>query len=134
MSNDQGNQLNEQELIAYIAAETNVDAKSIELVLKLEQKFIDNAQEDAKGEVEIDSDELVDFILKQQNVKLDEMTVENILEAEMDYLLDKGIVGYIRLILKQAITGPTSLTGGANEGSGPSSTRNREPLSMELGS
>ena len=69
--------------------------KSIELVLKLEQKFIDNAQEDAKGEVEIDSDELVDYILKQQNVKLDEMTVENILEAEMDYLLDKGIVGYI---------------------------------------
>ncbi len=72
MSNDQGNQLNEQELIAYIAGETNVDAKSIELVLKLEQKFIDNAQEDAKGEVEIDSDELVDYILKQQNVKLDE--------------------------------------------------------------
>ena len=27
MSNDQGNQLNEQELIAYIAGETNVDAK-----------------------------------------------------------------------------------------------------------
>jgi hypothetical protein len=95
MSNDQGNELNEQELIAYIAGETNVDTKSIELVLKLEQKFIDNAQEDAKGEVEIDSDELVDYILKQQNVKLDEMTVENILEAEMDYLLDKGIVGYI---------------------------------------
>ena len=95
MSNDQGNELNEQELIAYIAGETNVDVKSIELVLKLEQKFIDNAQEDAKGEVEIDSDELVDYILKQQNVKLDEMTVENILEAEMDYLLDKGIVGYI---------------------------------------
>ncbi|MFC5652482.1 hypothetical protein ACFPYJ_25865 [Paenibacillus solisilvae] len=95
MSNDQGQQINEQELIAYIASETNADVKSIELVLKLEQKFIDNAQVDAKGEVEVDSDELVDYILKQQNVKLDEMTVESILEAEMEYLLDKGFVGYI---------------------------------------
>lgn len=95
MSNNQEYQLNEQELIAFIAGETNVDAKSVELVLKLEQKFIDSTQADAKGEVEIDSDELVDYILKQQNVKLDEMTVESILETEMDFLLDKGIVGYI---------------------------------------
>ncbi|BBH23697.1 hypothetical protein Back11_50420 [Paenibacillus baekrokdamisoli] len=98
MSKEQGqpqSEINEQELVAYIAAETKVDAKSIQLVLQFEQKFIDSAQEDANGEVEIDSDELVDYILKQQTVKLDEITVENILEAEMEYLLDKGIVGYI---------------------------------------
>lgn len=91
----QESEINQQELIAYIAAETNVDVQSIQQVLQLELKFIDSAQEDAEGEVEIDSDELVDYILKQKAVKLDEITVENILEAEMEYLLDKGIVGYI---------------------------------------
>ena len=129
MSNNQGNQLNEQELIVFIAGETNVDAKSIELVLKLEQKFIDNAQEDAKGEVEIDSDELVDYILKQQNVKLDEMTVEKFWKR-------KWIICWTRALSDISINSEAgnnkyALTNTqATKAQGPSSTRNREPLFM----
>ncbi|RCW48956.1 hypothetical protein [Paenibacillus prosopidis] len=88
-------QVNEQELLQYIATETSLDANSILIVLKHEQAFINNAKEDAKGEVDIDSDELVDYILSRSDVKLDELKVESILDAEMDYLMDKGLAGYV---------------------------------------
>lgn len=87
-------QINEKELVEYIAGQTNVDSQKIMLVLKHEQKFINSAKENAKGEVEIDSDELVDYVMSRSDVKLDELTVEAILDAEMDYLMDKGVAGY----------------------------------------
>jgi hypothetical protein len=88
-------QVNEQELLSYIAAETEADEKLIKLVLKHEQAFINNAKEDKNGEVEIDSDELVDYILGRPDVKSNELIVESILDAEMDYLMDKGVAGYV---------------------------------------
>jgi hypothetical protein len=88
-------QVNEQELAAYIAGKVKADKASIMLVLKHEQKFINEAQEDAQGEVSIDSDELVDYILGRRDIHLDEPTVEAILDAEMDYLMEKGVAGYI---------------------------------------
>ncbi|GAB6991151.1 hypothetical protein [Paenibacillus pini] len=88
-------EINEQEMLQYIATETSADVKVITLVLKHEQTFINNAKEDAKGDIEIDSDELVDYVLSRPDIKLDEMTVEDILDAEMDYLMDKGIAGYV---------------------------------------
>lgn len=87
--------INEQELVQYITDITKVDPESIMLVLKHEQVYINNAQEDAKGEVDIDSDDLVDYVLSRPDVKLDELKVETILDAEMDYLMDKGVAGYI---------------------------------------
>lgn len=88
-------QLNEQELVQYIASETNADEQLIKLVLKHEQAFINNAKEDKNGEVDIDSDELVDFILSRPDVKSNELVVESIMDAEMDYLMDKGLAGYV---------------------------------------
>ncbi|MDF2960764.1 MAG: hypothetical protein K0S39_2499 [Paenibacillus sp.] len=88
-------QINEQELVQYIAERTKADAPSILLVLKHAQSFINNAKEDAKGEVDIDSDELVDYVLSRKDVKLDELTVETILDLEMDYLTEKGLAGYV---------------------------------------
>jgi hypothetical protein len=88
-------QINEQELVRYIADQIKVDAKSIMLVLKHEQDFINSAKEDTKGEVSIDSDELVDYVVSRRDVKLDELTVETILDTEMDYLMEKGVAGYI---------------------------------------
>ncbi|WP_029192732.1 hypothetical protein [Paenibacillus harenae] len=88
-------QINEQELLSYIATETDADEKLIKLVLKHEQAFINNAKEDKNGEVEIDSDELVDYILSRPDVKSNELVVESILDAEMDYLMDKGVAGYV---------------------------------------
>lgn len=87
--------INEKEMIAYIAGETGADPKAIALVLKHEQTFIGNAKPGAKGEVDIDSDDLVDYVMSRRDVKLDEITVEDILEAEMDYLMDKGLAGYL---------------------------------------
>jgi hypothetical protein len=84
-------ELNEQELVNYLADKTKVPAAAVSLVLKYEQAFIDKAQSSAKGQVvDIDSDELVDFVLKQRDVKLDEVTVETILDLEMDYLVEHG--------------------------------------------
>ncbi|NIK69143.1 hypothetical protein [Paenibacillus sp. BK720] len=84
-------ELNEQELVNYLAEKTKVSADTISLVLKHEQAFIDKAQSSAKGQViDIDSDELVDYVLKQRDVKLDEVTVEKILDMEMDYLVENG--------------------------------------------
>jgi hypothetical protein len=88
-------QLNEQELLDYIVGKTKADPKSIMLVLKHEQVFINNAPEDAKGEVDIDSDELVDYVMSRPDVKLDELTVDSILEAEMDYMMKNGMAGYL---------------------------------------
>jgi len=88
-------QLNEQELLQYIAKETNADEQLIKLVLKHEHAFIDNAKEDKNGEVDIDGDELVDYVLSRPDVKSNELIVESILDAEMDYLMDKGLAGYV---------------------------------------
>lgn len=82
--------LNEQELVQYIAGKTNVDTKRIMIVLKHEEAFINHSEED-----EIDSDDLVDYVLSQRDVNLDELTVETILDLEMDYLMEKGLAGYI---------------------------------------
>ena len=87
--------LNEEELVTVLSAKTKVDPKLIRLVLKHEQTFINNAKANAKGEVDIDNDDLVDYVVAQRDVKLDEITVETILDAEMDYLMDKGLAGYI---------------------------------------
>ncbi|MNC21590.1 hypothetical protein D3C76_220700 [compost metagenome] len=88
-------QINEQELVEVLSAQTKVDPKLIRLVLKHEQTFINKAKANAKGEVDIDNDDLVDYVVAQRDVKLDELTVESILDAEMDYLMDKGLAGYI---------------------------------------
>ncbi|ETT76977.1 hypothetical protein C173_04036 [Paenibacillus sp. FSL R7-277] len=89
------NEVNEQELVEVLSAQTKVDPAVIRLVLKHEQTFINKAKANAKGEVDIDNDDLVDYVTAQRDVKLDELTVETILDAEMDYLMDKGLAGYI---------------------------------------
>lgn len=89
------NEVNEQELVEVLSAQTKVDPAVIRLVLKHEQAFINNAKANAKGEIDIDNDDLVDYVTAQHDVKLDELTVETILDAEMDYLMDKGLAGYI---------------------------------------
>ncbi|AWB46452.1 hypothetical protein DCC85_21285 [Paenibacillus sp. CAA11] len=86
--------LNEQELVQYIAGRTQADPLDIRLILKHEQDFIDKAHKNSKGDIDIDSDDLVDYVLSRRDVKLDELTVERILDAEMDYLMDKGLAGY----------------------------------------
>lgn len=87
--------VNEEELVTVLSAKTKVDPKLIRLVLKHEETFINNAKANAKGEVDIDNDDLVDYVTAQRDVKLDELTVETILDAEMDYLMDKGLAGYV---------------------------------------
>ncbi|WP_340026345.1 hypothetical protein MHI24_14775 [Paenibacillus sp. FSL K6-1096] len=89
------NEVNERELVEVLSAETKVAPAAIRLVLKHEQAFINKAKANAKGEVDIDHDDLVDYVTAQRDVKLDELTVETILDAEMDYLMDKGLAGYI---------------------------------------
>jgi len=83
----------EQELIRYIAAKTKVDERSIQLVLKHGQAFLNNAKANARGEVEVDSDDLVDYVLSRPDVRLDELKVETILDLEMDYLMSQGKAG-----------------------------------------
>ncbi len=92
---DMSDKVNEQELVTVLSAKTKVDPKIIRLVLKHEETFINNAKANAKGEVDIDNDDLVDYVIAQRDIKLDELTVETILDAEMDYLMDKGLAGYI---------------------------------------
>lgn len=87
--------VNEEELVTVLSAKTKVDPKLVRLVLKHEETFINNAKANAKGEVDIDNDDLVDYVTAQRDVKLDELTVETILDAEMDYLMDKGLAGYV---------------------------------------
>ncbi|GFN29950.1 hypothetical protein [Paenibacillus xylaniclasticus] len=93
MSEEQ-NIFNEDDLVAHLVEKTKVAEDKIRLVLKYEQAFIDKAHTNARGEVDIDSDELVDYILKQRDVKLDELAVESILDTEMQYLLDNGYAQY----------------------------------------
>ncbi|WP_059050173.1 hypothetical protein [Paenibacillus senegalimassiliensis] len=86
--------INEQELVQYIADRVKTSVDNIRLVLKYETDFIDQAHKKAKGDVDIDGDELVDYVLSRRDVKLDELTVETILDLEMDYLTEKGLAGY----------------------------------------
>lgn len=88
-------ELNEQELIRFIVEKSKADEKQIQLVLKYEKAYILKAEETAKGEVDIDSDELIDHILSRPDVKLTELAVDTILEAEMAYLMQHGFAGYI---------------------------------------
>lgn len=88
-------QYNEQELVQHIANETKVDENSIRTVLKHEQSFINAAKTDSKGEADIDLDDLVDYVLSKSDVKLDEITVETILDTEMNFLIKKGVAGYL---------------------------------------
>ncbi|NOV01216.1 hypothetical protein [Paenibacillus planticolens] len=88
-------ELNEQELIHFIAEQSKADTKQIALVLKYEKAYILKAEENAKGEVDIDSDELIDHILSRPDVKLTELAVDTILEAEMAYLMKHGFAGYM---------------------------------------
>ncbi|MFF2481132.1 hypothetical protein [Paenibacillus sp. NPDC058071] len=88
--------INEQELLQYLKEKTGVDANSIELVLRHEQAFIQKqASKNSKGDIEIDIDDLVDYVSGRPDVKLDELAIETILEAEMDYLTDAGLAGYL---------------------------------------
>ncbi|MDQ0060149.1 hypothetical protein [Paenibacillus harenae] len=96
MSKEQQNeQVNEQELLQYITKATGLEAAAVKLVLEHAQTYINDAKADAKGEVDIDSDDLVDYILGRRDISLNELQVESILDAEMDYLMDKGLAGYI---------------------------------------
>lgn len=88
-------EINGKELITYIADESKLDAEVIGLVLRYEQEFIGKAKADENGEVDIDIDDLVDYILGRKDIKLHEPEVEQILELEMDYLTEKGLAGYI---------------------------------------
>lgn len=87
-------QVKQQELVKYIADRTKIDASLIALVLKHEQAFINNAKPDAKGHVDVDSDDIVDYVLSRRDVKLDEMKIELILDAEMDFMMKKGLASY----------------------------------------
>lgn len=84
----------QQELVKYIADKTKIDTNAILLVLKHEQAFIDKAKPDAKGNVNIDSDDIVDYVLSRRDVKLDELKVEMIMDAEMDFMMKKGKASY----------------------------------------
>ncbi|GAA3403672.1 hypothetical protein ACFFNY_03375 [Paenibacillus hodogayensis] len=86
--------LNEAELVQYIAARTKADAAAIRNVLKHEQAFMNKLQKRSNADVEIDSDELVDYVLGQSDVKLHEPAIEAILDAEMQYLIDNGLADY----------------------------------------
>lgn len=82
--------MNEQELLQFIISKSKADPKQVELVLKHEKAYIAKA-----GEVDIDSDDLIDHILSRPDVKLSELAVDTILEAEMEYLMKNGMAGYI---------------------------------------
>lgn len=86
--------INESEMIAYIADKTGVDEEGIKTVLKHEQAFIAAAAKKPGDTIELDGDELVDYVVAQKNVKLNELEIENVLDAEMAYLIDKGLAGY----------------------------------------
>ncbi|MFD0715790.1 hypothetical protein [Paenibacillus sp. GCM10027626] len=88
-------QIDEQAMLQYIADRTKADIKSIQQVLKHEEAFIGKAKANAQGEVDIDSDELVDYVLSRPDIKLTEIMIDAILEAEMDYLTEQGLAGDI---------------------------------------
>lgn len=84
----------EQQLIQAIADKTKIDSASIGLVLKHEQAFMDKLQSGGKADVEVDGDEIVDYVLSQPNVKLNELQIERILDAEMSILQEMGLIEY----------------------------------------
>ncbi|MGF9910388.1 hypothetical protein [Brevibacillus porteri] len=88
-------QVNENELVLHLATKTKVDPQKIMIVLKHEQAYMNSAKADAKGDVDVDFDDLVDYVMGKSDVKLDEITVEKILDVEMEYLIKKGVAGYI---------------------------------------
>lgn len=88
-------QMNEQEMVEFIAERAKTSVDNVRLVLKHEADYINQAAQNADGEVEIDGDELVDYVLSRNDVKLDELTVETILDLEMDYLTEHGLAGFI---------------------------------------
>jgi hypothetical protein len=88
-------QVNQQELVQYIADASKLDPNHITVVLKHEETYINKANANAKGEVDIDSDDLVDYVMSRPDVKLNELQVETILDLEMDYLMEQGLAGYV---------------------------------------
>lgn len=86
--------LNEQELVEYIVKQTKAKPEHVRLVLKHEAAYIDTAHKGGQKEVDIDFDDLVDYILNRKDIAVSEPVVEEILEAEMDYLIEKGLAGY----------------------------------------
>lgn len=87
-------ELNEQELITYIVEQTKAKPEHVRLVLKHEAAYINTAHKGGQKEVDIDFDDLVDYVLSRKDVSVSELVVEQILEAEMDYLMDQGLAGY----------------------------------------
>lgn len=83
-------EINQQELIAFIAAKTKLDPKAIQAVLKYEQLFISKLKPNKKGEIDIDFDDLVDYLCVQREIRMDELKIERVLEAEMAYLEKHG--------------------------------------------
>lgn len=86
--------LDEGKLVQYIADRSKIGTGAIRIVLKHEQAFMDQAQRGSSREIEIDGDELVDYIMRQRDVKLQEPDVDAILDLEMKYLLDHGLADY----------------------------------------
>ncbi|MDO3410004.1 hypothetical protein QWJ34_09550 [Saccharibacillus sp. CPCC 101409] len=87
-------QVNRSELIAYITKETSLKEDAVKLVLKHETDFIGAAAKKAGDVIEVDGDELVDYVMSRKDVKLNELQVEEILDAEMAYLTEQGLAGY----------------------------------------
>ncbi|WNR43327.1 hypothetical protein [Paenibacillus roseipurpureus] len=87
--------LNEKELVQFIIGKTKADPKQIELVLKHEKAYIAKIEQSSKGEVDIDIDDVIDHILSRPDVKLSELAVDTILEAEMEYMMKNGFAGYM---------------------------------------
>ncbi|MDH6372631.1 hypothetical protein M2444_004459 [Paenibacillus sp. PastF-3] len=79
------------ELSSFVSQKTGHDADLIETVIGYSDEYINNKEEDENGEVQIDNDELIVHILKQQAIVLTQKEVEEILEAEMEFLEIKGI-------------------------------------------
>ncbi|MFS0725547.1 hypothetical protein [Paenibacillus sp. 1P07SE] len=88
--------VDEQELLQYIIDRTSEKAEDIRLVLKHEQAYIEQAASKTSGEVDIDIDDLVDYIVQRRDVRLSELAVDTILEAEMSYLMEQGVAGYLQ--------------------------------------
>ncbi|MEK5257585.1 hypothetical protein NST74_29500 [Paenibacillus sp. FSL F4-0125] len=79
------------ELNSFVSQKTGHDADLIETVIGYSDEYINNKEEDENGEVHIDNDELIVHILKQPDIALTQKEVEEILEAEMEFLEIKGI-------------------------------------------
>lgn len=92
---ESGQAINEQELLDYLVEHTGEKAEDIRLVLQHEQTYIEQAATKSRGDVDIDIDDLVDYIVQRRDVKLSELAVDTILEAEMSYLMDRGVAGYL---------------------------------------